>query len=216
MKKKLLTTNLAKKSFLLILLLPLVIGCKSDKEKYSQNVPQVTDLIQKQTILFDSLNPTWFTEEKNDKTVKTEIITLDGKEVSNQVIRFNRDRQIDTLNSRFFDLQIDDTLSLGRNVGTVNSYTYNKDYDEIYSYVIIENKYTASETRLDTFGNNHKNVMFGIFVNRIGKQIVKGEIFEQYLLPETVVAKDSVTIDLIEIHSYFEKEVFIKDTLDRY
>jgi hypothetical protein len=204
-----------KKPFFLILLLSFIIGCKSDKEKYSQNVSQNTDTLQMRTVLFDSLDPTWLNEEHNKKTVRTEIVTFDGRQVSNQVIRYNQNGQIDTLNSRFFNLHIDDTIYLGKNFGTVDSYTYNKDFDEVYSYVIIENLYSDSEIRLDTFGSNDKNVMFGIFANRIGKQMIKGEIFEQYLLPETVIAQDSVTIDMIEIHSYFEKEVFVKDTLQK-
>ncbi len=214
MKKKLLIKILFKRLYITILLFITITGCISDQKKRSQIDTKKIESTEEKIKLFDSLQSNWITKIENGKTVEYELISKDGKSISNQVIRFNGKGKIDTVNSRFFKLKIEDTLSLGKNVGVINSFTFNQDYENIYSYVIIENQYSDSEIRLDTFGNNEKNVTFGIFANQPGTQTIKGELFEQYLLPEEIITKDSVTIDLMEIHSYFEKEVYIKDTIE--
>ena len=79
--------------------------------------------------------------------------------------------------------------------------------------VIIENEYLNSEIKLDTFGERPNETRFGVFANKIGYKTIKGSTLE------TLFYKNRITVDsfnlTIKTHKkYFEKKLYVKDTID--
>ena len=196
---------------LTVIILILNVSCqeKTPDEKGIKETDQSLNLPS--SIVLDDFQTSWVSEEKEGKLTKKQIIYIDNKPFINQIIRYKKNGEIDTINSNFFVLKIPDTLKLGKNIADIELYTYNRKYDTRYSYVIIENKYSESKTQLDTFGDIKENFQFGIFAKDSGKMKIKGKIYEEILLEKTSVNKDSVSIELVKTASFFEKEVFVEN-----
>lgn len=196
---------------LTVIILILNVSCqeKTPDEKAIKETDQSLNLPS--SIVLDDLQTNWVSEEKEGKLTKKQIIYMDNKPFINQIIRYKENGEIDTINSNFFVLKIPDTLKLGKNLADIELYTYNKKYDTRYSYVIIENTYSDSKIQLDTFGDIKENFQFGIFAKDPGRMKIKGKIYEEILLEETPINKDSVSIELIKTASFFEKEVFVEN-----
>ena len=196
---------------LTVIILILNVSCqeKTSDEKAIKETDQSLNLPS--SIVLDDLQTNWVSEEKEGELTKKQIIYIDNKPFINQIIRYKENGEIDTINSNFFVLKIPDTLKLGKNVADIELYTYNKKYDTRYSYVIIENTYSDSKIQLDTFGDIKGNFQFGIFAKDPGRMKIKGKIYEEILLEETPINKDSVSIELIKTASFFEKEVFVEN-----
>ncbi len=196
---------------LTVIILILNVSCqeKTPDEKAIKETDQSLNLSS--SIVLDDFQTSWVSEEKEGKLTKKQIIYIDNKPFINQIIRYKKNGEMDTINSNFFVLKIPDTLKLGKNIADIELYTYNRKYDTRYSYVIIENKYSQSKTQLDTFGDIKENFQFGIFAKDSGKMKIKGKIYEEILLEKTPVNKDSVSIELVKTASFFEKEVFVEN-----
>ena len=110
-------------------------------------------------------------------------------------------------------MEIPDTLLLGKNVGKLYySSNFINASDKILD-VIIENEYLNSEIKLDTFGERPNETRFGVFANKIGYKTIKGSTLE------TLFYKNRITVDsfnlTIKTHKkYFEKKLYVKDTID--
>lgn len=138
------------------------------------------------------------------------LINNDKDSYKNQ-IKYFKGNKIDYEKSSFFDVEIEDTLFLGKNKGKlVNFSQYNADTK--YLYVVIENQYSESEIRKDTFAEKSDGSRFGVFAHKIGPMKIKGEIIET-LLDTKNSNTDSSELVIFEYKKFFEKEVYVKDTI---
>ncbi len=149
----------------------------------------------------------WNYFQKNGRQIRSELIINNGKPFVNQVIRYTEKGKIDSVNSSFFKININDTLPQGPNIASANLYTFNKPFDVRSSSIIIENTYPDGTTKKDTFTDNFKNLEFGIYGSHKGSLKINGKIVE------TILCKDDPKgyFSEIELTSYFEKDVYISD-----
>jgi len=131
----------------------------------------------------------------------------------NQTIHFNKNGTIKYDASSFFTIDLPDTLLLGKNAGKL---TYNSNFkkasDQILS-VIIENEYSDNNIKKDTFGNWTNNIRFGVFAHKTGKKIIRGQTLEKLFYKE-ILPDSSFKLTINNHKKYFEKEVYVKDTIN--
>ena len=144
---------------------------------------------------------------------KEEYLIINDSTYKNQSIQYNEHDEINYNSSSFFKLKLPDTLFLGKNAGQLYYYSNFNDATKKYLYVIIENEYSPNNIKKDTFINDNDYTRFGIYANKIGIKKVEGLILEQ-LLYKKVYSKDSAELIFKTHKKYFEKEVYIKDTVD--
>ena len=149
----------------------------------------------------------WNHFQKNGQKISSELIIHNGEPFINQLIIYNQKGDLDSINSKFFKINIDDTLPKGANIVSANLYTFNRPFEARSSSIIIENSYPDGTTKKDTFVGNFKNLEFGIYGTHEGPLKIKGKILEIILYKDET--KKYATE--IEITSYFEKELFISD-----
>ncbi|MDG4717182.1 toxin-antitoxin system YwqK family antitoxin [Winogradskyella marincola] len=153
----------------------------------------------------------WWNYYREDGSLKekSEWLTLRDSLYKNQSIYFDQNGEIKYKNSSFFNLKIPDTIKTGKNIA---SFDYNSNI-EVYKklmYVVIENKYSETEIKMDTFGIENDDYRFGIFGFKKGKQNIKGQIVEE-LYEFTNIGNDSAIGTVSEHKKYFEKEVYVSD-----
>ena len=81
-----------------------------------------------------------FYDEKGKLTMEKEILIIDQKSYLNQIKRYRPDGKIDPKRSSYFDLFIEDTLSLGRNIGEIIYRHDTLGYQQRYFHIIIDNQ----------------------------------------------------------------------------
>jgi hypothetical protein len=192
-------------------ILIITLSCKENNpgKEETKEPNKKTNLLS--TSVLENFQTKWVSETKNGILIKKQMININNKPFINQIITYKRNGEIDSLKSNFYEIRIPDTLKLGKNIADINLYTYNKNYDTRYSYVIIENKYSESKIQLDTFGDIKKDFQFGIYAAEAGKLKIRGKIYEEILLDKKRLKNDSVSIELIKNQSFFEKEVYVKE-----
>ena len=131
----------------------------------------------------------------------------------NQNIYYKKNNSIDSDLSSFFEIEIADTLNLGKNLGQIKKYNSNFKGDDNLLSVIVENRYSVNEVKNDTFSDGTLTPSFGIFALKKGKQKVNIILLEE-VLNEVRIKKDSSVIRILKHKKYFEKEVYVKDTID--
>jgi hypothetical protein len=130
----------------------------------------------------------------------------------NQSLVFDNNGKLKLESSSYFDLEIPDTIVIGKNIAFVKNYVSDfNNADERYLSVIIENRYSDNTIKKDTFSDGTLKPFFGIFGYKTGKQIVKGKIEEKILKTEQI-NKDSSSLTITDHYKYFEKEVFVSDS----
>lgn len=139
---------------------------------------------------------------------KNEYIFLREGIYKNQTIIYNKDKTINNGLSSYFTINLSDTLELGKNIGEIN-YNSNFKTDKKYLYILIENKHSNLETKIDTFIEESNYSRFAIFTHQKGYKKIKGRIIEQLIFQEKI-NKDSAKLRIDEHEKYFEKEVYVK------
>ncbi len=154
----------------------------------------------------------WSYYDSTGKLIKqNEYLIIRDSIYQNQSILYRDDLSIDYDRSSFFEIELNDTINLGRNTGKIKYYS-NFDYYRNFLNVVIENKYSESEKVKDTFPFDPDFPFFGVFGSKTGHKTIKGEILE------TVFLKSKIDVDSFEVRvqthkKYFEKEVYVQDTL---
>ena len=139
---------------------------------------------------------------------KKEFVYRNNENYINQKIVYKDNKEIDTTKSLFFTIHLADTLSVGKNLGSINLKTYNKYYDSRYTYIIVENEYEDGVIKNDTFGSrNQEIVQFGVYANP-GVNTVKGVIYEEILLNERKIDSQNVSLDHVKIKKVFTKTYY--------
>ncbi len=154
----------------------------------------------------------WLSYERSGKLKsKIQYKVINDSILSNQVFYYQTNGSIDKESSSFFSIQLPDTIKLGKNIG---QFYYNSSHNKATSRildVIIENKYSDLETKLDTFGDTPNKTWFGVYAHKTGVKNIKGQILET-LFYKTKVGIDSFNLKIETHKKYFEKKVFVKDT----
>ena len=144
---------------------------------------------------------------------KIEHKYIDDKLYQNQIISYREDGSIDYNNSSFFEIEIKDTLEVGKNIGKIKSYYSDFSGDDHLLSVIVNNKYNNGIVKKDTFSDGTLKPRFGIFAPKKGKQKVSLIILEE-VLNEVKASKDSSVLNILKHKKYFEKEVYVRDTIN--
>ena len=157
----------------------------------------------------------WSYNHENGKlNKKIEWFHLRDSMYKNQEIHFDVNGEIKIASSAFFDLQIPDTIQIGKNMARIKNYISNdNNIDTRYLSVIIENNYPNTGIKTDTFPaltDDSKNIFFGIFGEKLGMQLVEGKIEEKTLKTDTINA-DSLSLTISDRYRYFRKEVYVSD-----
>lgn len=156
----------------------------------------------------------WFYfDTLGDLRSKIEYKIINDISYENQIIYHKKNNSIDSDLSSFFVIEIADTLNLGKNLGKIKRYNTNFKGDDNLLSVIVENRYSANEIKNDTFSDGSLLPKFGVFAFKKGKQKVNIILLEE-VLNEVRIKKDSSVIRILKHRKYFEKEVYVKDTID--
>ena len=175
------------------LLTILIFSCAKDKN------PQTDIKLDKIKHIIDD---TWIRDTNKETTFK-QVMKIDGDTFTNQYLYFDKKNNIDSTRSKFFILEIKDTLKKGPNSGHAFIHTFNYPKEHIksrLSCVIINNTYPNGETVKDTFCDKTSIVQFGIYATNQGNLKIEGEIYEEYQLVD-----DFKDLYFFEVKSYFKK-----------
>lgn len=143
---------------------------------------------------------------------RREYLVVGDSLYKNQDIHYNKNGTVKNENSTYFEIEIQDTINHGKNLGKLNLYKSNFSGDEHLISVVIENQYSEQLKKKDTFGDNSMTPLFGIYGFKEGDQTVKGTIIET-ILNSTSIGKDSSSLRIRKHKKYFEKEVYVKDSI---
>jgi hypothetical protein len=157
-------------------------------------------------------NGWWFFFDMNGRLKeKSEFVIVRDSMHKNQSYYFDKNRELEIEPSTYFELEIPDTLRIGKNAARIKNYVSNyNDREANLLSVIIDNEYSESEIKKDTFGDGTLKPFFGISIYRKGKQTIKGKIQEK-VLTKTKDSTDLYTLTIAEHYKYFEKEVYVWD-----
>lgn len=170
-------------------------------------------LIKEKGLVKDNFYFDWWTYYDNNGklTEKSEWIILRDSSYKNQSIYFDKKGKIKTNISTYFELDIPDTLKVGKNLGRVKKYVTNNYGNEgnLIS-VIMDNQYSKSKIQKDTFSDGTLKPFFGIYAYKTGKVKIKGRIQETILN----INKQSDSLHVLSItthYKYFEKVIYVWD-----
>ncbi len=149
----------------------------------------------------------YFYSNGNLKNKNEYIIRNDSTLLMNQNINYKENGEIDYEISSFFNIELADTLVLGKNTGKVNYYSNSK-AQEKFLYAIIDNSYSDNETKRDTFIEEPDFTHFGVFTHKLGLKKIKGILTEQ-LINVKEINSDSSQLIIKENKKYFERDVFV-------
>ena len=159
----------------------------------------------------------WWSYYREDGTLKEKIEWIPKSYdtiYKNQKLYFNQNGELKLNPSTYFKIEIPDTIQLGKNIAFVKNYVSKfNDVDERFLSVIIENQYSETNIKKDTFSDGSLNPYFGVYGYKLGKQVVNGQIEEKILIKKEI-NKDSSSLTIIDDYKYFEKEVFVIDNAE--
>ena len=185
-----------------LLVLLVHVSCKENQtDQKSEN-----GLESKAASTTDFLKEGWQEFKENGKLTKIEVLNISDSLFVNQKIIFDNTDEIDSTNSKFFTINIPDTLTRGPNMGIAELYTFNKPYESRASSVIIENQYPDGSVVKDTFFGNPEKLEFGVFASEGGIKTIKGEI------SEILLTRDGEgNGHKIKVTSFFSEDIFVKE-----
>lgn len=166
---------------------------------------------EKGTVKNNFQNGWWNYYNKNGELKeKSEWIFVSDSLHKNQSYYYDNKGNIKLEPSTFFEIEISDTLRIGKNAARINYVTNFNNREENLLSVIIENEYSESERKTDTFGDGTLKPYFGVSIYKTGKQKIKGKIQEK-VLTITKDSDDLWTLETAEHYKYFEKDVYVWD-----
>ena len=163
--------------------------------------------VQEKGIIENDIRKGWWTYYNEDgRTIKRfEWVIARDSAYKNQSLYFNNRGELKEELSTYFELDIPDTIIVGRNIAKVKDYSRNFNNDKTLLTVIVYNQYSENEIRKDTFSDGTMLPFFGVYGNKPGKQLIKGELIETILSYNA----DSTTIKMLDHYKYFEKDIYV-------
>jgi len=155
----------------------------------------------------------WSYYDKSGKlTEKSEWLILKDSSYKNQSYYFDKKGNIKNQSSTYFELDIPDTLRIGKNLARVKTYVTNNIGNEgNLVTVIMDNQYSKSKIQKDTFSDGTLNPFFGIYAHKSGKLKIKGKILENILSIKKKEGDSLHTFTISDHYKYFEKDVYVWD-----
>ncbi len=163
----------------------------------------------------------WFHFFKDGKIYKKLNYVNISKDSSylNQEIVYKKTGKIDSLKSTFFNLIIKDTVNYGENVVGKIQVCSSADvigYFTIASDKIKDNFNNIDFVKLDTFYREDFPA-FLFIPKKIGVTTLRGKFSMQYMYKEkNQMDSTKLTVSFNKRHFYFEKNIFVKDSLVKY
>jgi len=173
--------------------------------------------IEAKGLLKNGLVNKWWSYYRQDGSLKElkEYYQREGDTVlENQVKVYDRYGNLELNKSNFFELEIPDTIILGKNIARVKSYVADTSkIEERFLTVIVENEYSDSKIKKDTFSDGTLQPYFGVYGPKKGKHLIKGIIEDKTILSDELV-KDSAKIVIVNHYKIFEKNVYVTENED--
>jgi len=169
--------------------------------------------VMKKGVVKNNMENGWWSYYHEDGKInkKIEWFLLRDSIYKNQEIHYNSKGEIKIAPSTYFELQIPDTIQIGKNIARINNYVSNtNNIDTRYLSVIVENRYSNSEIQQDTFNWGNSHLFFGINANKVGRKIIKGKIEEKTLKTDSI-SEDLFNLTVSDRYRYFQKEVYVSD-----
>ena len=163
--------------------------------------------IKEKGLMKNNLKIGWWLSfnEQGNLITKTEVLNFRDTLYKNQVKYYEKNGNLKLEPSTFFELDIPDTLRIGKNLARVKNYVTNFNNGESNLLtVIIDNQYSEIEFKKDTFSDGTLKPFFGIYGYQVGKQKIKGKLEEKIM-----TRQDSSTLTINHHYKYFEKEVYV-------
>lgn len=167
--------------------------------------------IKEKGLIKDNFSFGWWSyyDNSGNLTKKSEWLILKDSLYKNQSLYFDKKGEIKIEPSTYFELDIPDTLRIGKNLARIKNYTTNfNNRDSNLITVIIDNQYSEFEFKKDTFSDGTIKPFFGVYGYKTGEQVIKGKI-EEKILTTTEINKDSSTLTIENHYKYFEKKVYV-------
>ena len=146
----------------------------------------------------------WFYfDHKGSLNKKIQYKLFNDTIYKNQIIIYNKNIINENMSS-YFLIDLPDTIKLGKSLGQISHYSSNYKADYNLISVVVENEYSETVMKRDTFSDGTLNPKFGINTYKTGEQKIKGFIIEE------ILNRDSTSLMIRKHKKYFEKEVFVK------
>jgi hypothetical protein len=207
------------KNIIAIILVFSTISCNKEKKVESNNFSQKESdtisvyyqngSIKEKGVIKNDLKIGWWSYYDSQGVLKQkeEYKIIYKEPFTNQTIYYDSLGKIDYSKSWFFKVKLPDTIKLGKNRGEIRYYSTKK-ADDKYLSVIVDNEYSEGVIKRDTFLKEPNYTWFGVFAHKVGKKKVKIRIVEELL-----VSIDSANLRHTFHSKYFEKKVYVKDTI---
>ncbi|WP_375587430.1 toxin-antitoxin system YwqK family antitoxin [Flagellimonas aurea] len=174
--------------------------------------------IKEKGLLKNGLVNKWWSYFRQDGSLKEqkEYFQREGDTVlENQVKVYDRYGNLDQNKSNFFELEIPDTIIIGKNIARVKSYVADStNIERRLITVIVENKYSDNQIKKDTFSDGTLRPYFGVYGPKKGEHLIKGIIEDKTILSDEFV-KDSSKLVIVNNYKIFEKNVYVTDDEDK-
>ncbi len=148
-------------------------------------------------------------DEKGHLIQKDEIFTIEGKEILNQRIKYTQDGSLIKLESDTFIVKLDDTLKIGRSIGSIKckpTFSKNSKYAVYVGQGVNPDFSNLNNVKLDTFYSTNKDdIWFGLEFKTSGKKNIKGFLEEMHY--ETNKENSDLTIK--KSFKYFSKDIYV-------
>lgn len=157
--------------------------------------------------LFNKKNIGWWNYYDNNKLIKRIYFAqVDNNLLMPQLQIFDSNGQLNKNKSDFIDILIPDTLYKGRSTGTISYKKKIENSEERIGigYNVEPDYNNLKNVRVDTFYNPKSDGFFGVEFNNLGKQKIRGFIYERKL---NVLNETNANIRITNI--YFEKDFYI-------
>lgn len=167
--------------------------------------------IKEKGLVKDTVNYGWwyFYDPQGRLKEKSEFVIVRDSTYKNQSYYYDTSGNLKIEPSTFFEIEISDTLRIGKNAARIKNYVTNfHNRERNYLSVIIENEYQDGEIKRDTFSDGTLQPYFGVSIFKTGKQIIKGKIQEK-ILTKTKDSTDWYSVSMGDHYKYFEKEVYV-------
>jgi hypothetical protein len=139
---------------------------------------------------------------------KSEFVIRNGSSILNQKIEYKENGDIDYTKSSFFVIEMKDTIKIGKTAFKMKYYSNIKNYKTRFIYIIIDNQYSNSLFKKDTFTDDISKLWFGVNAYKKGNFKINGIIEEEVSFIKKQKNDSQLTIK--KYYKYFEKSIYIQ------
>ena len=138
---------------------------------------------------------------------KSEFVRRNGSSLLNQKIDYKENGDIDYKKSSFFEIELKDTIKIGKTAFKLKYYSNIKNYKTRFIYIIIDNQYSGGLFKKDTFTDDISKLWFGVNAYKKGNLEINGIIEEETSFIKK--QKDSSQLIIKKDYKYFKKNIYV-------